>query len=250
MPRKKASTAVAPRKSTDLASLQAELSAEASSIIEQIGKPATNKISIKDKQFTLPDKTVLGDTMECVILDFVNRNEFYKGRWDPKNPAPPDCVAAAKKIEDLAPFKDSPDMQADSCDECMMNQFGSNGDAKACKNTFYLAVRPLDSEDDMIMTLSVPPTSLKNFKGFVQKVAKLYNLPPIGVVTRIGFNQDSTYSMLTFEDVEPNSALADHATYRDQAADLLLTAPDFTMAGVSDSKTRVKAKSRSRGRAA
>lgn len=67
--------------------------------------------------------------------------------------------------------------------------------AKACKNSRLLALLPVDADDETpIMVLKVSPTALKAFDSYVASVARSFQLPPLGVVTEIGFDEAVTYT--------------------------------------------------------
>ena len=89
-----------------------------------------------------------------------------------------------------------------------MNEFGSQGDGKACKNQRVLAVMQVDADSTSPMwRLSVSPTALRFFDGHVRSVSARHNLPPIGVVTRVSFDPSVTYARLQFEEVGLNPNL-------------------------------------------
>lgn len=240
----KKKTAVAKRGNTTPANIQQQLQTEVAGIQDQIGAPASNAISIRDKVFTLPDGSVINSAMEVVILDFISRNNFYESKWDPKNPQPPACFAISKVVKTLAPSPNSPHMQVSpgqTCEECPMNQFGSDGDGKACKNTRLLAVLPVDAaDDDPIMTLSVPPTAVRAFDGYVGQVAKLFGTPPIGVVTTIDFHPDKSFPMPIFGHPEPNPNLEAHFARRPEADVLLTAEPDTSALDSTSSSSKKK----------
>lgn len=124
---------------------------------QRIQAPSGNGISIRDKQFKFPDGRV-ADSLNVVVLDFVTRNLYYVGRFDPKNPAPPTCFAIGKDLKTLKPSANSADVQNEAgCATCENNTFGSNGAAKACKNTRLLAVLEVgeDYATAPIYTISV-----------------------------------------------------------------------------------------------
>lgn len=240
--------AVAKRASTNVAAIREQLAAEAASIQDNIGAPASNAISIRDKVFTLPDGTIMDAPIQLVILDFNSQNKLYEGKWDPKNPQPPVCFAISKSVKGMTPSQNSPEMQVkagQSCDDCPMNVYGSDGDGKACKNTRVLAVVLPDSKpDDPIMTLSVPPTAIRAFDGYVSSVAKLFQMPPIGVVTTVDFHPEKSYPMPIFGHPEANENLANHLSRRDEAQPLLYAEPDVS--GATSSATPKKKATRRR----
>lgn len=232
---------IAKRPSTgmSIAAIKEQLQEEASNIQNQIGAPATQAIKIRDKVFTMPDGTVVQDSLDIVIIDFVSRNNFYEGKWDPNNIEAPACFAIDKSANALVPSVNSPDMQVkkgQSCSECAMNQWGSDGEGKACKNTRLLAVVLPDADDVQVYTLSVPPTAIKGFDGYVGSVAKLFNLPPIGVRTTVTFHQEKTYPLPLFSNPEPNEAIEAHFAYRPDALAMLMVEPEVTTAAAPTKK--------------
>jgi len=236
---------VAVRKKTNIATAKAALAAEAATIQDQIGAPATNAISTRDKVFTFPDGMALQSPMDVVILDFCSQNKYYPGAYDPKNIQAPDCFAISKSAKGLIPSKNSTDIQNKACDECPMNEFGSAGNGKACKNTRLLTVMRLpDTGDETIYTLSVSPTAIRAFDGYVASVAKLFQTPPIGVITTIGFSSETSYPMLTFGsgNIEANPNLDVHLSRREECAALLEAEPDTSGAEAAKPKTKKRKK--------
>ena len=225
-------TAVAKPNPTSLANIRSQLQAEVQNLKEQIGKPSGNKIKLKDKTFVFPDGSVDEGPINVVVIDFVSRNKFYATKYNPNDPSPPDCFAVSRKISEMKPSPDSPSPQAASCAECPLNQFGSDGKGKACKNTRFLAVIPPDevSPTAELMTIEVSPTAVKNFDATVSTVEKLYGLPPIGVSLDVSFNPNEDYSTLIFSNPQENSNLEAHFARRADAETILMAEPDFTQA--------------------
>jgi len=219
--------AMAARKGTNVVNIDQQLSQEAEGIMDTIGTPATNSISVKDKMFSFPDGTVDPGPIQIVIVDYLSKNMFYQGKWDPKNPQPPVCFAIGTKPKELIPSANSPEAQCSDCASCALNQFGSDGDGKACKNTRFLAVLPADAEADTpIMTLSVSPTAIKNFDAYVATIAKLFQAPPLKVITEVSFHPEKTHAQLVFGNPQPNPDYATHFARREEARVLLNTEPD------------------------
>lgn len=223
------SKSIARKSGSALADIRKQLQEEAEKIKEQIGAPPTNAISTRDKVFTLPDGTVLRDSIDVVILDFVSANYFYEGKWDPKNPQPPVCWAIGRNPHNLIPSDHAPQKQAESCSDCPMNEFGSDGDGKACKNTRRLAVMLADEgEESPIYTLSVPPTAIKGYDGYVAQIARLYQVPPFGVVTQITFHPERSYALPLFGNPRPVEDLEFYMQKRQEAEVILFAEPEVT----------------------
>lgn len=229
----KPSTAVAVKKpSGGIVSIQAQLKAQAEAAAGKIA-PASG-ISIRatqDKQFQLPNGQKVTE-LELVVVDFVSRNEFYEGAYDKDNITPPACFAIHPEPKNMVPSENSPVKQADTCGECPMNQFGSAGKGKACKNGRVLAVLPPDADADTPMwLLKVSPTALKGFDGFVAGVLRTFQMPPVGVVVKVSFDEGQTYASMVFNDPTPNENLEVHFARMDEAKALLAVEPDVSTYG-------------------
>ena len=69
------------------------------------------------------------------------------------------------------------------CEACGNNQFGSSGKGKLCKNMRMLYI--LRSGDAIPLELSLPPTSIKPFKNFVNMSFALRRRPVYGSIVKI-----------------------------------------------------------------
>lgn len=232
------STAVAVKKSSSaVISIQEQLKAQAAAMAGRIAPPTGNKIKIgQNKQFTLPDGSVT-DTLDLVIVDFTSKNTFYDGAFDPNNITPPACFAIGPEPKNLVPSANSPAKQCDDCASCPLNQFGSSGKGKACKNSRVLAVLPPEADADTpIWTLEVSPTGIKGFDGFVGNVNRVFGMPPISVVVTVGFNPNETFASLVFSDPRPNENLEAHFARQAEAQELLAVEPDVSSYGQAPAK--------------
>jgi hypothetical protein len=235
MATKPKTTAVATKASTNIVSIKDALKVQ---VAEQAGRiaPATGStIRItQDKFFVLPDGTKTQGPLELVVVDFASKNAYYPDGFDPKNITPPTCFAIGTDIRSLVPSANSPINQnaGGDCASCPMNQWESDpkgGKGKACKNSRALAVLPPDADADTpLWLLNVSPTATKGFDGFVSGVARVFELPPIGVVVTVGFNPNETYAQLVFSDPKPNENLAVHFSRQAEATALLTVEPDVS----------------------
>lgn len=227
----KAGTALATRKPTSgaIVDIQAQLRAQAAAMNDRTAPASGIYIrATQDKKFNTPDGQV-AEELELVVVDFVTHNEFYEGKYDPKNIVPPICVAIGSNPQKLVPSDNSPNKQADTCAECPMNAFGSDGDGKACKNTRVLAVLPAGGEgDEPLWLLKVSPTALKGFDAFVRGVASTLQAPPVAVKVKVSFDEAVTYARLKFSDIEPNELVGIHLGRQKEAQELLSQEPDMT----------------------
>lgn len=228
--KKSTAVAVKPASSGNIVSIQEALKAQALAMAGRTAPATGSAIRVtQDKQFLLPDGTKTPGPLELVIVDFTSKNMFYEGAYDPKNISPPACFAIGTDIKTMAPSKNAPLAQAPSCDACPMNQFGSAGDGKACKNCRVLAVLPPDADENTpLWILSTSPTANKGFDGFVGQVARLFEMPPIGVVTTVSFDPSVTYAKLTFSDPKPNPNVGVHFARQEEAKAMLAVEPDVS----------------------
>jgi hypothetical protein len=129
----------------------------------------------------------------------------------------------------MAPSKNAPLAQATDCQSCPNNQFGSDGNGKACKNSRVLAVLPPDADEDTPMwLLNVSPTALKGFDGYVANVVRVFQTPPIGVVTTVTFDDSVSFAKLVFSDPQPNENIGAHFGRQEEAKALLAVEPDVS----------------------
>lgn len=225
---KKTGTAVAVKKASNVVSIQEQLKAQAAAMASRTAPPSGIRIKVtQDKKFALPNGQKDEGPLQLVVVDFVSRNEYYEGAYDPNNITSPACFAIHPEPKSMVPSANSPNKQADDCASCAMNQFGSGGKGKACKNTRLLAVLPPDADEDTPMwLLSVSPTAVKGFDGFVGSVVRTFSTPPVGVVVSVGFNESEDFPSLVFSDPTPNENLGIHFGRQAEAKELLSAEPD------------------------
>lgn len=235
----KPSTAVAVKKGGNVVSIMDALRAQAAAIADKTAPASGNTIRVtQDKQFQLPDGTKTAGPLQLVIVDFTSKNTFYEGKYDPKDITPPACFSIGSNPLKMVPSDNAPLKQAADCSSCPMNQFGSDGDGKACKNTRVLAVLPPDATADTPMWILVAsPTATKGFDGFVTSVARIFQMPPVGVVATVGFDESVTYAKLVFSDPQPNPDVETYFARQAEAQAMLAIEPD-----VSRFKSAVPAK--------
>jgi len=186
--------------SQEIMNINERIKAELDQVRNSTPTPSTNSISTKGKMFTFPDGQSHPGPLNAVILDWRNFNRYYTRPYDPQNPTAPDCFAIAKNLNEMAPHAEASDPQADACQGCPLNEFGSapNGRGKACRNTVRLAVVPPDADDSFEpWLLNVAPTSLKSWTSFVSQLEAIGKLP-IQATAEIAFKADAAFPQLTF----------------------------------------------------
>lgn len=174
-----------------------QLAAEAQAMINKAGSLSGDVIKVKNKKFVLPDGRE-SDTFAAVIVDFINVNEFYEGRYDPKVIKPPVCAAKGSDPRAMVPFPESPKAQADSCTECPNNQFGSDGKGKACKNGMWLSVVPSDDLTAEPLIVKLAPTSTTPFRRYLTLLAST-GRPHFSVVTNFTLDKSVDYAKIICE---------------------------------------------------
>jgi hypothetical protein len=215
---------------TQLQDLQVRIRAELAALRESLAPAANRRISMREKQFTLPDGTTHRGPIVAVILDHRNVNRFYTRPFDATKLTPPDCFAIAKRFEDLSPNNhDEVEMPiSDACAKCVNNEFGSapNGKGKACRNMVRFAIVPPDADVDTLpMILEIPPSSLKNWNRLVNDL-EATGLLPIQVVTEIAFDTSKSYPCPTFKVQQSHDALPTFWAIREKATALLDQTPN------------------------
>lgn len=159
-----------------------ELKAQAAAdLSKNFQASSSDRISTKDKQFTLPDGSNRGSSLEVLILAVAYSNSYYEGQYDAMNPKPPSCFAIGKSETGMVPDSSVENPKSTECDLCEQNQFGSSGRGKACKNTVKLLC--IVPEYDKMVSLHIPPTGMKDFKASLNKF--------------IGPNSEGGYSYIT-----------------------------------------------------
>lgn len=237
-----AKNAVAVRpQGKSIANLEAEMAQEVATLKQQVASGGGRKLQISESNtLVTPEGIELGESVQLVIVDFTNRNYFYPNPYNKNNIVPPDCYSIGKLIADMKPENDSPQAQHDDCASCPLNQWGSGngGTGKACKNTAELAVLLVDPDNPEahnepkapLYSLSVPPTSLKLFGGFVTAAARSTGGTPVKVIVTLRLESKGKYSLLHFEDPVPNPDWAAHYGRKVEAQDLITRKPDFAAA--------------------
>lgn len=158
-------------------------------------------ISTKGAKFSIGDRS-LGRELDCVVLGWCFERSYYDSPFRDGEASSPACFAIAYAEEDMAAHDDSPSQQNPNCAECGMNEWGSgSGEGKACgeRRRLILAVEGANNKIE-IKRLNIPPTSLKNWKGFINKIETM-GLHTMQCAVNIHFDDDSTaaYPPLCFD---------------------------------------------------
>jgi len=221
---KEAPAGVEPGK--EVANIEEQIRKQLAGLKNRVGAPPSNKISIKNKVFTLPDGQS-DNALNVIILDWRYVNAHYPGAYDPKSPQDPDCFAVgAEKPESglLIPHESVPEPQAKDCKSCPKNEWGSaaTGRGKACKNQIrLLVVGASPTEDSVILTLYVSPSRLKKFFAYATDLANKHGLDMIQVVTEITCDPNEQYPSLQFKLVGKHADVATAWALKEQNQDVV-----------------------------
>ena len=182
-----------------------ELAAQYEIEVDRAPEVGDRWLKARNKVFDLDDITAT--ELRIITLDWVHENVFYPGAYTPGTTSAPTCWALNENGRELAPSDDTPDKQSDSCSNCWANEFKSahNGrQGKACRNNIRLAILILqqDGADGIQAFLRIPPSSIKPFSSFVDKVQRMAKLPLRGVSVRLTFDQIPTYTRFVFGEIQ------------------------------------------------
>jgi hypothetical protein len=210
--------------SKEVVSIQDRIKNRLANINNSTAAPASKRISTKGSMFTLPDGNASAGPLNCVILDYINTNQYYTEAYDPNNIVRPACFAIGRDIAEMHPAADVTDKQADACEGCAQNEFGSAGRGKACKNRVTLALLPEGFDENAeVFTLSVSPTGIKVWAAYVRMLGE-QGVDPVQVVTSVAFKEGVTYPTLTFKNIAGNESLDKVGPFLPEADSLLNSA--------------------------
>lgn len=182
---------------------------EASAVADEAGGGGGKFVSAKKGKLYFDGQPVAGNVLDVVVTHSVIEHAFYESDYDPDNPQSPVCFAFGSKVSEMAPHEKSLKPQANKCQGCEHNEWGSSdkGKGKACKNIMRLALlpaKPLDAEaiaKAEVAYMKLPVTSVKGFAQYTKRLEATLGLPPFAVVTQLGcVDDDKTQFKITFAD--------------------------------------------------
>ena len=144
-----------------------------------------------------PDVPDYAPYLEGVILYSHNSNAYWPEGSEYDDDQPPLCQSFDGKVGYGEP--------GGTCADCVLNQFGSDGNnkGKACKNMRMLYL--LRSGEYLPLQLSLPPTSLRPFNDFMNLAFVARRRPSYSAIVEIGLKRAEsggyTYSVATFRKV-------------------------------------------------
>jgi hypothetical protein len=148
------------------------------------------------------------ENLDCIILDVAERTAkvFYLEDYDDKKRDAPDCASS----NGIVPDPGVPHPQSKHCASCKWNLWGSRrasenrpaSRGKECGDYKKLVLVPTGDIENKVdggpMLLGVPPSSLKAYKTYVDKLAEV-GFEPNEVWTRITFVEGMSYPLFDFD---------------------------------------------------
>jgi len=140
------------------------------------GAAAITFMSAKSGMLNIEGNPVAGNKLDIIIVDAMTTNTYYAEAYDSDNITAPTCSAFGRNAGALVPLDVSTTKQADACEGCPQNEWGSGakGKGKACKNglviVFGLADAVLNGSPNLF-ALRLPVTSVKNFTQYSTMLA-------------------------------------------------------------------------------
>lgn len=190
-----------------------------------------NRLTLKrNGQFSFQGADI-GESIECVIVDHVVVKQYFDTDYDEDNPSPPACFALKPNSKNIAPHDNSPDRQAETCEECWANEWASGrGRGKACSDKNRAALLHVDDLNGDLILVEVPVTSGAAFNKYVTGLTKAAELPSYAVITELTMDEHADYQKLIFELIEevPEKMLGAVMAKRDLAREMLMEPYDTT----------------------
>lgn len=181
--------------------------------------PTSTRIRATREGLILPTGKAT-DTLEAIVIDLRYINTYYKKKYTAGQIDSPDCWALDKDANVMAPDDESKSKQHDNCADCSKNQWGSDGQGKACKNKIRLALITPDSKpDSLVYTLELAPTSTLPFLKVMRGLA----VPIQTLIMRFSMDGKVDYPKVLAEVIAPvpDTAAAAIAALMEPAQPLL-----------------------------
>lgn len=166
-------------------------------------------VSTRGGVLSFGDQPFPNNEMAAIIVDSILTNVYYEGDYDPETPQTPSCYAFGRDEKTLAPHDDAEVKQADGCEACPQNVFGSalKGRGKACTNRRRLGLISAGDLDPktgeftavteeaqlakaQVAYLMLSPMSLNAFGSYVKELKAKLNRPPFAVFTKVSLVPD------------------------------------------------------------
>ena len=170
-------------------------------VAQDAEKPQGGFISFKGGRMTYGDELLPGDKINAVIVDYRMENDLYLKKYVAGQVRSPDCFSIVAPDAIQIPSDDAEFPQADTCDVCPMNEWGSasqiegndpNARGKACKTSRRIMILAADDcttvekiAKAQVVTLIPPATSVDNFSTAMNQITKALDTAHFGAVVEI-----------------------------------------------------------------
>lgn len=187
-----------------LADLKRQLLEEAEGAAFAFEGGGSAKITVDKGSATFKNMD-LGSEFDVVILAAAAQKTWYDRPYVKDDVISPACWYVGTESEtEWAPSELSPVRQSDTCVECPLNAYGSSstGKGKACGEKYRLAmVAADDTECKEIGVMTIPTTSIKNFKKLAA-TCKRAGVAFFGVVVTVSIVYED-WDVISFSIKEP-----------------------------------------------
>lgn len=167
-------------------------------------------ISMKAGRLSFKQQPFPENKLTCIVLHAVLQKEHYAAKYDPNNPASPDCYAFGLDADDMAPHEAVDEPYAEACRSCPNNQFGTadTGKGKACADVRRIALISEVDFDNIegaeIAFCKLAYFSSINWANYVRKITETYNRHFSAFKTVMSVvPDDRSQFRATFEMLEP-----------------------------------------------
>ena len=189
--------AVKDEKKFDLVTLSAEMAEGIAEEMDGLGQIPFDRVKIPSGgglSFEIPgedeENPESAPELVGVILHHHPVNTYWKEAFSGANEQP-DCSSIDGKTG-----VDRETGEIKSCAECPYNQFGSDGQGKACKNVHRVYL--LREGNPIPVILSLPPTSLKSLRDYIGKRVLVRGLRSYQVITKITLKKEKNAAGIAY----------------------------------------------------
>lgn len=175
----------------DLVTLEGEIAEAIAEEMDGLGSVPFDRVKIPSGgglAFEIPgdddEDPQIATELVGVILYHHPVNAYWKEKFSGGNEQP-DCSSYDGKVG-----IDRETGECKDCSSCPCNQFGSDGNGKACKNVHRIYM--LREGNPVPLILSLPPTSLKYMRDYISKKILLKGMRSYHAVTKITLKKEKS----------------------------------------------------------
>ena len=183
-----------------MAELRNQLAAKLQDQKSSLPPPTSSRIKAVAKEgFKLPDETFV-EELEGIVVDVRYINALYLKPFKRGEIETPPCWCVSADANNMVPDEACNKPKEGPCSTCPMNEFGSKGGGKACKNTIRLAIVPPDATDRTVpFMLDLAPTSTTSFL----KAVRALKVPMPCVVMKFRLDDKVEYPKVITDILSP-----------------------------------------------